>query len=100
MAEIGRLGGQSRSEAKTKAVRLNGAKGGRPRKEQVLPPPRPLSRLELERQRKAAKAHVRKSRAICRNPSLRFAVDAASGLLPADVVHLIRTAAAKSRNRP
>jgi hypothetical protein len=32
MAAIGRIGGLSRSPAKSRAARLNGAKGGRPRK--------------------------------------------------------------------
>jgi hypothetical protein len=32
MSELGRLGGLSRSEAKARASRANGAKGGRPRK--------------------------------------------------------------------
>ncbi len=35
MAELGRRGGASRSEAKRKAVRANGAKGGRPRKDKA-----------------------------------------------------------------
>ncbi len=34
---LGRLGGKSRSEAKIKAVRENGKKGGRPRKNPVIP---------------------------------------------------------------
>jgi len=36
MSEIGRKGGAARSEAKTKAVRENGLKGGRPRKDTGL----------------------------------------------------------------
>jgi hypothetical protein len=32
MRELGRIGGRARSEAKARAARLNGAKGGRPRK--------------------------------------------------------------------
>ncbi len=32
MSELGRRGGSSRSEAKSRASRLNGTKGGRPRK--------------------------------------------------------------------
>ncbi|RZS58791.1 hypothetical protein [Sphaerotilus mobilis] len=36
MAAIGRLGGQSKSAAKSRAARLNGAKGGRPRKTDPL----------------------------------------------------------------
>jgi hypothetical protein len=32
MSELGRKGGSKRSESKTQAARLNGAKGGRPRK--------------------------------------------------------------------
>jgi hypothetical protein len=32
MRELGRAGGRVRSKAKTRAARLNGAKGGRPRK--------------------------------------------------------------------
>ena len=35
MAELGRRGGASRSEAKQKAVRANGTKGGRPRKDKA-----------------------------------------------------------------
>ncbi len=35
MAEIGRTGGSRKSEAKTTASRANGAKGGRPRKQQA-----------------------------------------------------------------
>jgi len=30
--QLGRLGGKAKSEAKTKAARKNGAKGGRPKK--------------------------------------------------------------------
>lgn len=30
--ELGKLGGQVKSETKTKAARLNGKKGGRPKK--------------------------------------------------------------------
>lgn len=30
--QLGKLGGQVKSEAKTKAARLNGKKGGRPKK--------------------------------------------------------------------
>jgi hypothetical protein len=36
MAAIGRIGGLSRSPAKSRAARLNGAKGGRPRKTEPL----------------------------------------------------------------
>jgi hypothetical protein len=32
MSELGRLGGRVTSEAKARAARANGAKGGRPRK--------------------------------------------------------------------
>ena len=32
----GRVGGQSKSDAKVKASRLNGAKGGRPRTKEAL----------------------------------------------------------------
>ncbi|MGI9039787.1 MAG: DUF2442 domain-containing protein [Gemmatimonadales bacterium] len=35
MRELGRAGGRARSAAKTQAARLNGAKGGRPRKRSV-----------------------------------------------------------------
>ncbi|MGY0196161.1 hypothetical protein ACWA7J_13950 [Leptothrix sp. BB-4] len=38
MAAIGRIGGQSRSAAKSKAARLNGLKGGRPRKPDTFVP--------------------------------------------------------------
>ncbi len=34
--QLGRLGGKVTSEAKTAAVRENGAKGGRPRKDETL----------------------------------------------------------------
>ena len=37
MAAIGRIGGLSRSPAKSRAARLNGAKGGRPRKTDARP---------------------------------------------------------------
>ncbi|MHB8178130.1 MAG: DUF2442 domain-containing protein [Vulcanimicrobiaceae bacterium] len=33
MSELGKIGGRSRSDAKTRAVRKNGRKGGRPRKQ-------------------------------------------------------------------
>jgi hypothetical protein len=36
MAAIGRIGGQSRSAAKTRAARENGLKGGRPRKRETF----------------------------------------------------------------
>ena len=48
---LGRLGGKSRSEAKIKAVRENGKKGGRPRKNPVVQPqkkpnPKPVTPKE------------------------------------------------------
>jgi hypothetical protein len=36
--EAGRLGGKKRSEKKTRAVRENGKKGGRPRMKRLLVP--------------------------------------------------------------
>jgi hypothetical protein len=36
MRELGRAGGSARSEAKARAARLNGAKGGRPRARAVV----------------------------------------------------------------
>jgi hypothetical protein len=38
--EVGRLGGAARSEAKTRAAKANGAKGGRPRKVRQVSEPR------------------------------------------------------------
>ncbi|HET7464258.1 MAG TPA: DUF2442 domain-containing protein [Longimicrobium sp.] len=54
MRELGRAGGKIRSEAKARASRENGKKGGRPRK--VRPEPAPLAKetVDAEKKRRVA----------------------------------------------